>query len=125
MTINYNPNTLASELIDFNANIDSGQTFGRDTIHLFCSPLFVRAMQVLFDKNIKTISCGSGRERNILPGITCDYQSLSKENKAIAKNLLISPTEFRIGAKIDDTTTLAMFERGLLKIVNTFLPQSS
>lgn len=121
----YNPNTLASELVDFTATTPSNQEFNRDSIHLFCSPLFVKAMQMLFDKNIKTISCGSGRERGILPGITCDYPSLSNENKEIAKDLdlIISPTEFRIGAKIEEHTTFAEFEHELLKIVDTFSPQ--
>ena len=116
-------NTKAEELIDFKSNIDSGQEFGRDTIHLFCSPLFVRAMQVLYDKNIKTISCGSGKERGILPGITCDYDALSDENKEIAKNLIISPGQFRIGAGIKEDTTFAEFERQLLDIIEKFKQQ--
>jgi len=111
---------LAADYVDFTASVPSGQKFGRDTIHLFCSPIFVRAMEMLFDKNIKTISCGSGKERGILPGITCDYVGLSENNKAIAKSMLISPTEFRIGVAIDKNTTVAEFEKNILGIVNKF-----
>ena len=117
------PNTLASDLLVFNADIASGQKFGRDTIHLFCSPLFVRTMQALFDKNIATTSCGSGKERGILPGITGDFNALSPANKAIAKDMLISPTEFRIGAPITPTTTFTEFETELLKIADLLQSQ--
>jgi len=120
---NYNENTLAKDLVDFTSNIDSNQKFGRDTIHLFCSPLFVKAMQQLFDKNIQTISCGSGKERGILPGITCNFDTLSKENKIIATPLIISEGQFRIGASILENTTFAEFENAILKIVNTFKSQ--
>jgi len=118
-----NKNTLAKDLVDFAANIESGQEFSKDTLHLFCSPLFVRAMENLFDKNIVTTSCGSGRERNILPGITGLCDKLSDENKVIAKDMLISSTEFRIGAEIKDTTTAIEFENSLVKIVDKFKPQ--
>ncbi|MCL2229171.1 MAG: hypothetical protein FWC00_05090, partial [Firmicutes bacterium] len=70
MQTKIDPNTLAVDLLDFNADIAGNQKFGRDTIHLFCSPLFVETMRLLFDKNIATTSCGSGKERGILPGIT-------------------------------------------------------
>jgi len=117
----YAGNTLASKLVDFTAHVDSGQVFSRDTIPLFCSPLFVKAMQSLMDKNIATTSCGSGKERGILPGITCKFDdSLSPQNKIIAENLKVSPTEFRIGAIINDTTTFIQFETALLDIVNKF-----
>ena len=114
---------LASELVEFTATTAGGQKFGRDTLHHFCSPIFLNAMYVLFDKNIQTTSCGSGKERGILPGITGLYEKLSPSNKIIAKPLLISPTEFRIGAKIESHTTFAQFESELLKIVSTFAQQ--
>ncbi|MCL2369649.1 MAG: hypothetical protein FWC80_00235 [Firmicutes bacterium] len=116
----YNQNTPASELIDFTSNIGSGQEFNRDTLHLFCSPLFLKAMYELYDKNIQTISCGSGKERGILPGITCNYDTLSDENKKLAKNLIISEGQFRIGAEITKDTTFAEFESKLLDIVDIF-----
>jgi len=120
----YTGNTLANNLVDFTAHVDSGQVFSRDTIPLFCSPLFVKAMQNLMDKNIITSSCGSGKERGILPGITCKFDdSLSPKNKILAEQLKISPTEFRIGAIINDTTTFAEFETALQDIVNQFSPQ--
>ena len=110
--------TLAINLLDFNSSIASGQKFSRETLHLFCSPLFLEAMYALFDKNIQTVSCGSGKERNILPGITGNYETLTIENKEVVKELMISPTEFRIGAEISDTTTFFEFESKLLEIIN-------
>ena len=109
-------NTLASDLVDFTSNIDSGQEFNRDTLHLFCSPLFLQAMYMLYDKNIQTISCGSGKERGILPGITCNFDTLSSENKELVKHLVISPGQFRIGAPIGNDTTFAEFEANIMKI---------
>jgi len=127
MDNNFNTQTdksiLASCLVDFNADIESDQKFGKDTLHLFCSPLFVKAMHILFDKNIATISCGSGKERGILPGITGFYDKLSDKNKAIAKNMLISNTEFRIGAEIKDDTSFGEFETNLVAIANKFTNQ--
>ncbi|MCL2556238.1 MAG: hypothetical protein FWE03_04385 [Firmicutes bacterium] len=115
---------FASDIIDFKAEIDSNQTFGIDTLHLFCSPLFIDTMKVLMDKGIYTLSCGSGKERNILPGITCNYDKLSKANKKIAKDLLISDYEFRIGHPIiDGVTTFLEFETALLKIIKQFQKQ--
>ena len=118
-----NKDVLASKLIDFKASIASGQEFNRENIHLFCSPLFVKTMTTLYDKNIQTTSCGSGKERGILPGITCNFESLSDENKKIAERLLISPSEFRIGSKIDESTTFAQFEKAISEIAETFLQQ--
>ncbi|MCL2229061.1 MAG: hypothetical protein FWC00_04515, partial [Firmicutes bacterium] len=72
---------------------------------------------------IATTSCGSGKERGILPGITGLVEKLSSENKVIAKDIMISPTEFRIGAEITDKTTFAEFEGKLLLIANRFQSQ--
>ncbi|MCL2861827.1 MAG: hypothetical protein FWE22_05405 [Firmicutes bacterium] len=119
----FDKNMLAMELVDFKSDIDSNQEFSYDTMHLFCSPLFLEAMKLLYDKNIQTMSCGSGKERGILPGITCNYLMLSDENKEIAKDMLISPHEFRIGAAIKDNTTFSEFEEKLLKIVQLFKQQ--
>lgn len=116
-------NALASTLIDFNATHASGQEFGKDTLHLFVSPLFIKPMQMLFDKNIKTTSCGSGKERGILPGITGKLEFLSSENKAVASSLMISDTEFRIGSEIGDKTTFSEFESKLVAIVELFKAQ--
>jgi len=123
MKTQYDPNTLAAGLVDFAAHVDAGQKFNRDTMHLFCSPLFLRAMYMLYDKNIRTLSCGSGKERGILPGITCDYLSLTDENKKLADALMISPIEFRIGAEIKADTTLEQFEQALLEISAAFKQQ--
>jgi len=115
---------FASDLIDFKANIAEGQKLEHNTIALFCSPLFVEAMKVLMDKNIFTLSCGSGKERGILPGITGDFSKLSYENKAIANSMMISEFEFRIGYRIiDKITTFAEFEDKLLEVVNKFFEQ--
>ena len=123
MKTQFGPNTLASELVDFTSDISPNQEFNRGTLHLFCSPLFLQTMYALYDKNIQTLSCGSGRERGILPGITCNYHTLSDENKALVKDLIISPGEFRIGAKIDADTTFAQFESRLLLIADTLKQQ--
>jgi len=126
-TINYlnkfDPGSLASDLVDYAASVDGGQKFGKDTLHLFCAPVFVKAMCALFEKNIATTSCGSGKERNILPGITGLYALLSDKNKEVAKDMLISDTEFRIGARIETATTFAEFETKLLEKVNFFKKQ--
>ena len=119
-TLKYNQNTLAAELVDLTSNVSSGQEFKRDTLHLFCSPLFLKAMYALYDKNIQTISCGSGKERGILPGITCSYDTLSEKNNVIAKDMIISTNQFRIGTEITEKTTFAEFENRLLEIVNKF-----
>jgi len=118
-----NKDAFAKDLLHFKSTIDSGQKFGRDTIHLFCSPLFVDTMKALFDKNIETMSCGSGAERNILPGITCNFESLSDENKKLTTHLKISPTEIRIGAPIHPTTTFKEFEAELLKVIGILKKQ--
>ena len=123
MTKVFDHRTPAADLVDFESGNASGLEFGRDTVHLFCSPLFVEAMKTLMDKNIKTISCGSGRERGILPGITGDYDSLNDNNKELAKDMLISPKEFRIGVAIEVSTTLGEYEDKILKIANRFLAQ--
>ena len=109
---------LAKDLIDFNFNNQSGLEFGYDTVHLFVSPLFVEPIKQLMQKKIKSISCGSGKERYILPGITCEYDSLNDENKEIVKTLLISKTEFRIGCPIFDDTTSEEFTNNLIKTIN-------
>jgi len=115
---------FASDIVDFSADIASNQEFGIDTLHLFCSPLFIETMKVLMLKGISTLSCGSGKERGILAGITCDYTKLSDENKKTALPLKISDTECRIGYPIvDEVTTFLEFEEGLLKIANTFNKQ--
>ncbi|MCL2256575.1 MAG: hypothetical protein FWC11_07015 [Firmicutes bacterium] len=119
----FNKNTPAIELVDFKSNIDSNQEFSRETMHLFCSPLFLEAMKVLFDKNIQTMSCGSGKERGILAGITGNFESLSEENKEIAKDMLISKKEFRIGVELKDDTTFGEFEEKILEIANSFNEQ--
>jgi len=121
---NYDPNTLASQLVDFTADIDSGQEFSFDTMHLFCSPLFLRSMRLLYDMGIKTISCGSGKERGILPGITCDFDSLCEENKVIAKEWVISEKEFRIGVPIKENTTFAEFDEKLVELVQKLKSQN-
>jgi len=123
MNKTYNKNTLAKDLVDITRDVDSNQEFNRETIHLFCSPLFLESMKSLYDKNIQTISCGSGKERGILPGITCSYNTLSDENKVIAKTFLITPNEFRIGSEISDNTTFEEFEEKLLRIVEGFKKQ--
>jgi len=123
MNKTYNKNTLAKGLVDITRDVDSNQEFNRETIHLFCSPLFLESMKSLYDKNIQTISCGSGKERGILPGITCSYNTLSAENKLIAKAFLITPNEFRIGSEISDNTTFEEFEEKLLRIVEGFKKQ--
>ncbi|MCL2521386.1 MAG: hypothetical protein FWE36_00835 [Erysipelotrichales bacterium] len=119
----FSKTTLAKDLVDITRDVDSNQEFNRETIHLFCSPLFLEPMKNLYDKNIQTISCGSGKERGILPGITCNYESLSAENKLIAKNLLISEKEFRIGTEINDNTTFKEFEEKLLMVIEIFKKQ--
>ena len=120
----FDPNTLASGLVDLTCDISPGQEFNRDTIHLFCSPLFLNAMRALYDKNIRTISCGSGKERGIAPGITCDFNSLTPENQALVKHLIISPGQFRIGANIEADTTFAEFEKQLMKTVDILKQQA-
>jgi len=119
----YNPNMLAAELVDLTSDVSPGQEFNRESLHLFCSPLFLKAMYALYDKNIQTISCGSGKERGILPGITCGYDTLSEKNKAIAKDMIISPNHFRIGTEITENTTFLDFEGKLMKIVDKFEKQ--
>jgi len=119
----FDKNIKASELVDFKAEMASNLKFSRENLHHFCSPLFVEAMKVLFDKNITTLSCGSGKERGILPGITGDFNALSDENKVIAKDMMISNSEFRLDVKILDTTTFAEFEDELLGIAERFKAQ--
>jgi hypothetical protein len=116
-------NQKAVELIDHMASIAGSLELTRDNIHLFVSPLFVEAMIQLMDKNIKTLSCGSGKERGILPGITGDYRALSAENKEIVKDWMISDFEFRIGSPIDDNTTAVEFEAALVKQVKLLKQQ--
>ena len=113
-------NTLANDIVDMMSTVDSGQEFNRDTIHLFCSPLFYKAMVALFDKGIKTVSCGSGREKGILAGITCEFSSLSEHNKALAKDLIFEPNRFRIGVELTSNITFGDFEKALLDKVNVF-----
>jgi len=119
----YNPNTPALELVDLTSDVGSNQEFNRETLHLFCSPLFLKAMYGLYDKNIQTISCGSGKEKGILPGITCCYDTLSPKNKKIAKDMKISEEQFRIGAAIAQSMTIAEFENSIAEIVNRFQQQ--
>ena len=115
--------TLAKDLVDFTATTASGQKFGRDTLHHFCSPLFLDAMYILFDKNVATTSCGSGRERGILPGITGEFDKLSDKNKQIATPLMISDNEFRLGVEITDTTTYGEFTQKIVALANKFVAQ--
>ena len=100
---------LAINLVDFTASMASNQEFSKENLSLFVSPLFVRSMEILMDKNIATVSCGSGKERNILPGITGLYEKLSPENKELLKDNRISDTEWRIGVPITDGTTFGEF----------------
>ena len=116
--------TLAKDIVNLVADVPAGQQFGRDTLHLFVSPLFLKPMEALFDKNIATTSCGSGKERGILAGITCKLDnSLSPKNKELAQTLKISDTEFRIGSAIEPTTTKQQFEETLMAIVGRFEKQ--
>ena len=110
-------NQLAKNLIDFTASTPSNQTFSKENLALFVSPLFVESMEILMDKNIATTSCGSGKERNILPGITGLYEKLSPENKALLQGNRISDTEWRIGVPITDTTTFREFNTELVRLV--------
>jgi len=119
----YNSNLPAFEFVDLKSDISPNQEFNRDTLHLFCSPLFLKAMCALYDKNIQTISCGSGKERGILPGITCNYDTLSNRNKVIANDMIISPSQFRIGVEILKNTTFAEFENRLMAIIDKFEKQ--
>ncbi|MCL2848006.1 MAG: hypothetical protein FWE13_04570 [Firmicutes bacterium] len=123
MKTQFHKDTLASELVDYKSDNPSGLEFSKKNLHHFCSPLFLKAMYVLFDKNIQTISCGSGKERGILPGITCNFDTLTEENKSIAKDLIISESQFRIGSPIDSNTTLEQFEKALMEIVDKFKSQ--
>ena len=116
MKEDYN-NQLAKNLVDFTASTPSNQTFSKENLALFVSPLFVESMEILMDKNIATTSCGSGKERNILPGITGLYEKLSLENKELLKSSRISDTEWRIGAPITDTTTFSEFNSELVQRV--------
>ena len=117
MKENYS-NQLAKILIDFTASMLSNQTFSKENLALFVSPLFVESMEILMDKNIATTSCGSGKERNILPGITGLYSTLSPENRELLKNSRISDTEWRIGVQITDTTTFSEFNTELVELVS-------
>jgi len=116
MKQNYN-NQLALNLVDFTASMASNQAFSKENLALFVSPLFVASMEILMDKNIATTSCGSGKERNILPGITGLYEKLSLENKELLKDNRISDTEWRIGVEITDTTTFSEFNAKLVELV--------
>ena len=120
MKIHFPKDTLAIELVDYKSDNPSGLEFSKENLHHFCSPLFLKAMYALFDKNIQTISCGSGKERGILPGITCNFDTLTDENKVLAKDLLISEGQFRIGSPIDSSTILEQFENALMGIIDKF-----
>jgi len=121
--MHYDKTILASTIINVNQENPSGITFGRDTLSYFVSPLFIKPMEKLFDLNIPTLSCGSGKERNILPGITGDINKLSEANRLIVKDLMISDFEYRLGTEITETTTFAEFESALLMLVNKLQPQ--
>ena len=119
---NYN-NLLAVDLVDFTASMASNQEFSKENLALFVSPLFVDAMKILMDKNIATTSCGSGKERNILPGITGLYEKLSSENKELLKDNRISETEWRIGVPISEGTTFEEFNDGMVGLVGRLREQ--
>ena len=120
--VSYN-NRLAIDLVDFTASIASNQQFSKETLALFVSPLFVESMEILMDKNIATTSCGSGKERNILPGITGLYEKLSPENKELLEDNRISDTEWRIGVPINDRTTFGEFNAGMVGFVEKLRQQ--
>ena len=109
---------LAKDLINVNIGNPNNLAFTKENLNFFVSPLFIEPMKLLMDKNIKTISCGSGVEKNIVPGITCDFNSLNEYNKIIAKKWLFEKNLFRIGYQIIDTTTFFEFENNLIKLIN-------
>ena len=119
----YNKDTLALELVNVTSDNPSGLEFSKETMHHFVAPVFLKAMYALWDKNIPTLSCGSGKERNILPGITGDFNKLSEQNKEVAKTMMISDFEYRIGTEMNCYTTLECFEDALMDIVDKFSKQ--
>jgi len=119
---NYN-GQKAIDLVDFTAAQASNQSFSKENLALFVSPLFVEAIEILMDKNIATTSCGSGKERNILPGITGLYEKLSAENQDLLKNNSISDTEWRIGVPINDDTSFEEYNAELKLLVSRLKQQ--
>ena len=116
-------NRLAKDLVDFTASMASNQEFSKENLALFVSPLFVDSMKILMDKNIATTSCGSGKERGILPGITGLYEKLSSENKELLRDNRISETEWRIGVPITDRTTFGEFNDEMVSFVGKLRQQ--
>lgn len=63
-----------------------GMICDREGLQYIVADPFVRAVEYLYDLNIRTESCGSNHDNEI--GISCNYSSLDERNKQIVDNYL-------------------------------------
>lgn len=83
--IDLNPFPMCpSHLIRVNGT--EGMICDREGLQYIVADPFVRAVEYLYDLNIRTESCGQLYDNEI--GISCDYSSLDERNKQIVDNYL-------------------------------------
>lgn len=99
----------------------------REGLQYIVATPFIRAVEYLYDLNIRTESCGSNTENEI--GISCNYEMLDETNKKIVDaylkhkgQTLIKPysnkgnVRFRISIIVDfNTDTVASAEKKLME----------
>lgn len=108
-----------------------GMICDREGLQYIVADPFVRAVEYLYDLNIRTESCGSNQDNEI--GISCNYSSLDEKNRQIVDNYLKqkgleltkpnphSPNvRFRISVTVDfDVDTVESAELKLAEEIKT------
>ena len=122
--IDLNPYTMCPDHL-IRVNGTEGIICDREGLQYIVADPFVRAVEYLYDINIRTESCGQNWDNEI--GISCDYGSLDDRNKQIVDNYLklkgkdlIKPNQhhssmrFRISVDVDiNVDTVESAERKL------------
>ena len=62
-----------------------GSPINMGTLHTVCPPYLLPSMQKLYGMDVKTVSCGIDEDNM---GISCNYETLNPQNKAIVDTLI-------------------------------------